>query len=194
MPKVYSDQKRTEIREKLLFVGLEIIKKHGLKGMNIQDITKKVGIAQGTFYNFFKSKEIFVCEIARAYQQKINEDMAEIVQKNGGLSKADIRCFYRETFLEDENSVYRYLTREDIQTLSTRLPVGYENYITSGRDAIVSGLENVKDKKPQCDVDLIFNWIQLLNLAVENKDLLSKAAFEKTIDKILDNLLDEIFQ
>lgn len=194
MPKVYTDEKRIEIKEQLMTAGIELIKKYGMKKMNIEEITKKVGIAQGTFYNFFKSKEIFVCEIARAYQQKINDRMDQIVQSKGGLSREDVRSFYRTIFLDDENSVYRYLSREDIQTLITHLPAGYINDMSSSRDAIAKVFEKVKNRKELCDVDLIFNMIQLLNLAVENKDLLSEAAFEKTIDKILDNLLNEIFE
>jgi AcrR family transcriptional regulator len=194
MPKVYSDEKRIEIKERLMIVGVELIKVYGMKRMSIEEITKKVGIAQGTFYNFFKSKEIFVCEIARAYQQKLNDHINELVETKGSLSRGDVRAFYRATFLEDENSIYRYLSREDIQTIITRVPASYVNDISKGRDAIARVFEKVENKKEICDIDLIYNWIQLLNLAVENKDLLSEVAFEKTIDKILDNLLNEIFE
>lgn len=194
MPKVYSDEKRLEIRGQLMKAGIGLIRQYGMKRMSIEELTKKVGIAQGTFYNFFKSKEIFVCEIASAYQEEIDLQVEEIVRMKGGLDRADVREFYRKTFLEDENSIFRFLSREDIQTIVTRLPAGYLSRISSGKESIMKMALKVKGGKESYDIDLIFNWIQILNLAVENKDLLSGAAFEKTINQIIDHLLDEIFE
>lgn len=194
MPKVYSEEKRLEIRRQLMESGVRLIREHGMKRMSIAELTKNVGIAQGTFYNFFKSKEIFVCEIAIAYQRELDHQVEAIVQRKGGLDRADVRSFYRKTFLEDETSIFRFLSREDIQTIVARLPSGYLNQITNGKASIMNMAEKVNGRKASYDIDLIFNWIQILNLAVENRDLLSGASFERTINQIIDNLLDEIFE
>lgn len=193
MPKVYSDERRLEIREQLMKTGVELIRQYGMKRMSIEELTRKVGIAQGTFYNFFKSKEIFVCEIARAYQKDIDNQVEEIVRVKGGLDREDVESFYRMTFLEDEKSIFRFLSREDIQTIVTRLPTGYSDQISDGRTSMMSLSKKIRGGKEAYDFDLIFNWIQILNLAVENKDLLAAAAFERTIHRIIDNLMDEIF-
>lgn len=193
MPKVYSDEKRLEIREQLMKTGVELIRQYGMKRMSIEELTRKVGIAQGTFYNFFKSKEVFVCEIALAYQQGIDDQVEEIARVKGGLDRKDVESFYRMTFLEDENSIFRFLSREDIQTIVTRLPSGYSDKISDGRASMIRMSKKIKGGKEAYDFDLIFNWIQILNLAVENKDLLAAAAFERTINRIIDNLMDEIF-
>lgn len=194
MPKVYSDEKRLEIRGQLMKAGVELIRKYGMKGMSIGELTAKVGIAQGTFYNFFKSKEIFVCEIASAYQKGIDHQVEEIVQMKGGLDREDVGSLYRRTFLEDEASIFRFLSREDIQTITTRLPAGYSTQISDGRASMMKMAEWIRGGKEVYDIDLIFNWVQILNLAVENKDLLSEAAFERTINRMIDHLLDEIFE
>lgn len=174
--------------------GTGLIRQYGMKRMSIEELTKKVGIAQGTFYNFFKSKEIFVCEIAGAYQEEIDHQVEEIVRMKGGLDREDVRAFYRKTFLEDESSIFRFLSREDIQTIVSRLPTGYLSQISSGKEAIMKMALKVRGGRASYDIDLIFNWIQILNLVVENKDLLSGKAFEKTINQIIDHLLDEIFE
>ena len=51
MPKIYSVEKRQEIVNQLMMVGLELIRQNGIKKMSIHELTKRVGIAQGTFYN-----------------------------------------------------------------------------------------------------------------------------------------------
>lgn len=194
MPKVYSEERRLEIRGQLMKVGVALIRKHGMKKMGIEELTRSVGIAQGTFYNFFRSKEIFVCEIARAYQEGIDNEVRKIVRTKGGLDREDIASIYRRTFLEDEGSILRFLNREDIQTLVTRLPEDYSDQLPDARASMMKMSESIKGGKGVYDFELIFNWVQVLNLAVENRDMLSGAAFEKTMNRIIDNLLDEIFE
>jgi len=194
MPKVYSEQKREELRNQMLMIGLELIKKNGMKKMSIEEITKTVGIAQGTFYHFFTSKEVFVVEIAKEYQRKINRHIERIVSEKGGIDREDLRLFYRRTFLEDQDSVFRYLRREDIQTLIQRLPEGSFQQLESSREVMERMFQKVIGRNEDCDLDVVFNWIQLLNLTVENKDMLSAVAFEKTFDGLLKVLLNEIFK
>ncbi len=106
----------------------------------------------------------------------------------------DLRAFYQKIFLEDEGSIYRYLSREDIQTIVTRLPVEYDNILTNAKESILISIEKIHNRKIGYDVNLIFNLIQVINFTVENRDLLSEVTFEKTVNIIIDNLMNEIFE
>jgi len=57
MPKVFSAEQRAVIQKKLLEAGLQVFSEFGLRKTRIEDITRRVGIAKGTFYSFFPSKE-----------------------------------------------------------------------------------------------------------------------------------------
>ena len=75
-----------ETKRKLITAGLELIKEAGFDAINVEDITKKAGVAKGTFYTYFKRKEDLVLDISRvpfseiADEIKTLEDM-EITQK-----------------------------------------------------------------------------------------------------------------
>ncbi|AWW27473.1 TetR/AcrR family transcriptional regulator [Acetobacterium sp. KB-1] len=193
MPKIYSNEKRQEIRNQLMIVGLELIKQHGLKKMSIHALTKSVGIAQGTFYNFFNSKEMLVYELANAYQQSINHKLDEIIKAKGHLERNDLRELYDCMFLSDENNVYRFLTREDLQLLFTRLPGDCFHKMTDIKTEMERNLRHASEKKEQYDLDAVINWIQLMNLTLQNKDILVKAGIEKMILQLIENMLDELF-
>ena len=45
-----------ETKRKLISAGLELIKEKGFDAINVEDITKKAGVAKGTFYLYFKDK------------------------------------------------------------------------------------------------------------------------------------------
>ncbi|MBW9172463.1 TetR/AcrR family transcriptional regulator [Clostridium estertheticum] len=193
MPKIYSQEKRQEIREQIMDMGLELIKQYGMRKMSIEQITKKVGIAQGTFYNFFDSKEILVYELANAYQERINQKLEEIIQIKGYLDRESLRELYYGMILKDEDNVYRLLKREDIQTFLTRLPSNCLNKISDTKMQMEKNLRYVSEKKEKYDLDAILNWIQVMNLVVENKDILVETGIEKIVNRMIENMLDEIF-
>ncbi|MRS05631.1 hypothetical protein EG832_20805 [bacterium] len=89
--------------------------------------------------------------------------------------------------------MFRYLRREDIQTLIQRLPEGSFQQLESSRAVMERMFQKVIGRNEDCDLDVAFNWIQLLNLTVENQDMLAAVAFEKTFDGLLKVLLNEIF-
>jgi AcrR family transcriptional regulator len=193
IPKIYSNERKHEIRERLYDAGLELIRQSGLKGMNIDIITKKVGIAQGTFYNFFPSKEILVFYLVKRYQEQINLKIEDIILKKGCLERSELRIVYHNMMLKDEQNVLRFLKRADIQTLLIRLPDEYKLDFDASETSIEKNLLFIKEKREQIDLYAVMNWIQILNITVENADLLHKDSMDKLIDRLIDNMLDEIY-
>ena len=45
-----------ETKRKLISAGLELIKEKGFDAINVEDITKKAGVAKGTFYVLFQTQ------------------------------------------------------------------------------------------------------------------------------------------
>ena len=193
MPKIYSEEKKKEIREQLMATGLELIKYNGIKRMSIEELTKRVGIAQGTFYNFFNSKEMLVYELANAYHERLDQKTEEIIKSNGFLDREDLRELYYNMILKDEDNVYRFLKNDDMQALITRLPKDCLLKISDIKVEIEKNLRYVNGKKEKCDLNAVINWIQVMNLTVENKDILEESGIEKIINKMIENMLDEIF-
>lgn len=48
------------MRRALLRAGVELIEEHGLENTTIEAITRRAGVAKGTFYNYFKTKHDLV--------------------------------------------------------------------------------------------------------------------------------------
>ena len=63
MPKIFNEQDQKRLRESLLKAGFDMICENGYKATTVDEITKKVKIAKGSFYLFFASKEEFVAEL-----------------------------------------------------------------------------------------------------------------------------------
>lgn len=64
MPNKETGAKRALVRagkrEKLIRAGMSVVLEKGLQNTSVEDITKAVGVAKGTFYYYFPSKEAFM--------------------------------------------------------------------------------------------------------------------------------------
>ncbi len=67
-----------ETKRKLISAGLELIKEKGFDTINVEDITKKAGVAKGTFYVYFKRKEDIVMEISRTPFGEIADELEQM--------------------------------------------------------------------------------------------------------------------
>jgi|GEM_PF-1325605 len=193
MPKIYSDDKKQAIKAKLMHEALDCIRNEGYKQLRIEDLTKKVGIAQGTFYHFFKSKESLLVELALAYQTFINERVHEIIRTKGIVGKGDFALLYQQMFLSDEANVFRYLKRADIEHLMSRLPVETTKLMEASRTTMLTTLEHLNSPRSHVNMQLAFNLIQVMNITVENRDLLVETAYESTIHLLVDQLVEIVF-
>ena len=63
MAKAFSSDEKLEIRKKMMDTALEIFHESGTKGLSIKELTTRVGIAQGSFYNFWKDKDALILDV-----------------------------------------------------------------------------------------------------------------------------------
>jgi len=73
VPRHFSKEEKEYIRSQLVQVGLELFEKFGVDKTNIGDITDKVGVAKGSFYNFYNSKGDLFMEIYSIERQKVQD-------------------------------------------------------------------------------------------------------------------------
>ncbi len=59
--------------------GIELFSSKGFKDTNVSDITKRAGIAVGTFYNYYASKEKLFIEIYLKENEKLKRSIMESI-------------------------------------------------------------------------------------------------------------------
>lgn len=75
MPKAYSDKERQEIISQLRKAALDSIMKKGIKKTTVDDLVKQVNIPKGTFYLFYKSKELLIFDAISQKEKILQEEM-----------------------------------------------------------------------------------------------------------------------
>ena len=67
----------------IFILGKELFSSKGFKDTNVSDITKKAGIAVGTFYNYYPSKEKLFIEIYLKENEKLKNSIMKSVDLDG---------------------------------------------------------------------------------------------------------------
>ena len=87
-----SNDKSSDTREQILVTALQLFAEHGYHKTKISDIVKMVGVAQGTFYWYFKSKEAIALEIIKNGQEKLLQFIAKGYRQSGGTVQDSVRA------------------------------------------------------------------------------------------------------
>ena len=89
MPKAFTEEERIKIKEALMETALDLFHDKGTKSLSIAELTKRVGITQGSFYNFWKDKDALIIElIVYRSNQKLRN-----IEKKFSTSLADPAAF-----------------------------------------------------------------------------------------------------
>ncbi len=71
MSRKFNQEEKAYIMSQLIKRGADLFRQYGFKKTSINDITNAVGIAQGTFYHFFTSKESLYFTILEKEEEKM---------------------------------------------------------------------------------------------------------------------------
>lgn len=63
MAKAFNEEEKQEIKQKMMDIALMLFHESGTKGLSIKELTSRTGIAQGSFYNFWKDKDTLILDV-----------------------------------------------------------------------------------------------------------------------------------
>jgi TetR/AcrR family transcriptional repressor of nem operon len=75
-------------RERLLSVALMEFRKHGFDGVGVADVMKEAGMALGSFYGYFDSKEQLIVEVSERAVSGTKALMLEFLENNAPANVA----------------------------------------------------------------------------------------------------------
>src|SRR5215469_17143525 len=80
------EQNKERTKERILVAALELFREKGLEGTTTKQVSKKAGIAEGTLFNYFKTKE----DLALYFFQKETENLIDWFRADTRLQKAPL--------------------------------------------------------------------------------------------------------
>ncbi len=126
MTKAFSKEEKENIREMFLRKSIPIFEKYGLKRTRIDDLTNAVGVAKGSFYSFFDSKEELFMEVLETIESDFKTKIFGETKKESSQSSDEyLKKILTEAFLTwDGYPLLKSVDITDYQYLARKLPPG----------------------------------------------------------------------
>ena len=74
------------LKEALISAGLEILSEHGLEGLSLRNVAKKIGVSHTAPYNHFPDKQALLAAISTAGHEQLHQILLDIFEKSKDTS------------------------------------------------------------------------------------------------------------
>lgn len=190
----FTESEKDQIRQCLLAKGKELFIKYGLSKTSIDDLVEACGIAKGSFYKFFSSKEELFFVILENQEEITNQLIGAHLQKDLP-PKELISSFLRMAYqLADENPLLQQWFQEgEAERVLRRVPehlrrnfaqVNEKKGIDFVQALIHQGV--LKEQEPEV-INGVLHAILRLRLHQEE---IGKELFPQVMDVIIDYIAE----
>lgn len=125
MPKSYSEQEREYIRKRLKEEAAKCLAQYGVRRTTVDEIVKRVNIPKGTFYLFYKSKELLLFEAIQEQHESVTRELQQAISALAGQEPSAEKItdvifgFYKMT---EKMPVLKLLDLSEVELLTRKLP------------------------------------------------------------------------
>lgn len=129
-------------RQALLDAAEEVFGEEGYDGASVAEITRRTGVAQGTFYVHFPEKNATFSELIRHVNHKVRANSAQAVEgltKRTDIERRGFEAFFE--FVTDHPGIYRIIRDAEFAAPDAhryhyaKLAEGYEKGLAGAMDS-----------------------------------------------------------
>ena len=155
------------------------------------ELADSVGIAKGTFYNFYQSKGELVADILSEFSKASEMQLKKKLNKTGRIHIDKLFEVYKNVFRPETAFSYHF-SSDDIawmqETEETKIFFAPEYGIRTAKLLF----EHVDGIRSDIDYEYIVNFAKLINLMIENRQSFCKGAFDRNIRSIMQMMMDDL--
>ncbi len=184
MPTAFTDEELEHIRSSLIQAGIRLSKELGLQKMSVEKLTAAVGIAKGSFYMFFGSKEDFILEVAEYTGAQTQKMLLSRLNGRRKMSAHEFMEFFSE-YLHSDFDLMNGLTVEDFFWLKKHIK---KQVLFDPDEQIKTAelwLSLINDVRPGVDAGTFVNLIKSIYAIREHGDTMVKASMESSVQVLL---------
>lgn len=184
MPIAFTEEEMTKLRHELILAGIRLSRELGLQRMSVEKITSAVGIAKGSFYIFFDSKEDFILEIADYANRETEKMLLAALNGRRQMSAHEFISFFN-TYIHSDYDLMGGLTVNDFFWLQKHIKKQDLFDPDAQLKTAQLWLSLINDVRNGVDVGTFINLIKSIYAIREHSDTMVKASIENSIQVIL---------
>ncbi|MEQ9450175.1 MAG: TetR/AcrR family transcriptional regulator [Pseudomonadales bacterium] len=192
MPRAFTETEETAIREQLRRKGLALFAAQGVTKTSVEQITQSVGIAKGSFYKFYGSKELLFFELLEDAQNEIRSPLLGAEEKNRTHLEKLLHQMFRAVL---NNPLIHFMGREsELLAISRKVPaevlIRHQQDDQKFLDQMIARW-NTRTETP--DRDQVAACITLFMLSCLNQDFIGERLAPYAEDIVVTDLANCFF-
>ncbi|MEX3743519.1 MULTISPECIES: TetR/AcrR family transcriptional regulator [Lysinibacillus] len=190
-----SAEQRKQIHETLLSKSKELFIQYGFSKTSIDDIVNACGIAKGSFYSYYPTKEELFYAVLRREEEIKNNIIAEVMSESLPPKELLMRFFDISFKAIEENEFFQNLyQRGEYERIVKRLPK--ELIDDHAREDLESSLQFVKFLQEKGvteeDPEILIGLFRIMMLLPLHRQEIGEQTFLKTIKKMIECLSNDL--
>ena len=180
----FSQEEQDKIRERMFTEGIALLKEYGVQRLTVDKLTKRCGIAKGSFYHFYDSKESYLLALFRYAGEKTEEMRVKKLAGRKQMTTHEFFEVYRE-YLYSDYDILRFVTIEDFLWIQKHLVNADYFKPKQQMPELESWLSMMSDARADVDRGVLTNLIKSIYAIREVRANLVQESIDDTVDFIL---------
>ena len=193
MARAFTEEEKQKIREALLDCAEEFICRQGIQKTTVDEIVEACHIAKGSFYAFYKTKELLFWDVVLRWHSDLEAMMFNRMQKITQLTEQNLSDFIFDAYvLCFDCGLANILTNGDMEYLIRKLPSDViDDHIAHEDDRLILLLIQLPQFK-SLDADLFSSAFRGLFLMLPYKKQIGPR-FEKVLKLCIRGVVSQMF-
>ncbi len=197
MPKSYSEQEREYIRNRLKEEAAKCLARYGVRRTTVDELVKRVNIPKGTFYLFYKSKELLLFEVIQEQHENVNRRLYQALSDIAGseISAGKLTDVIFEFYkMTEEMPVLRMIDLGEVELLMRKLPPEMvEAHLQDDTDTIEKMLALLPVKE-ETDIKVISAAFHAIYYATLHKSEIGEEQYDEALYALIYGIVTQIIR
>jgi len=199
MPKSFTSRESQIIQDALIMKGKDLFVNQGLKKTTVDDLAAAAGIAKGSFYKFFPSKEELYMSILEKEEKELRMNLKEDLIQGNSLKAEGIKIFFMNfiLFMNTSPLILKMFQEQALDYLVRKLePSRIQKHMESdevwARDIFADWQSSgyLKSMEPE----VFASVLRSVFLLFTQKEAIGPECFDRTMEFFIDSLSHEIIR
>jgi AcrR family transcriptional regulator len=195
MPKSYSDQEREYIVRRLKEEAAKCLAQYGVRRTTVDELVKRVNIPKGTFYLFYKSKELLLFEVIQEQHDAINKELAMALAQiaDKPLSAEVLTDLVFEFFKKtDDMPILKLLDTGEVELLVRKLPPEVVAAHLQDDTDTIEQMFSMFPVKKKVDVKVVSAAFHAVYFATLHKEEIGEEHYDEALKLMIYGIISQI--
>lgn len=191
MPTGFTEDEQEKIKEALFLAGIRLIRKYGVQRTTVDKLTKECGIAKGSFYLFYSSKEEYLVALSNYTGMKCQEMLLRKLAGRKQMTAKEFFEFFRE-YIYSDYDLMGSMTIDDFLWIKSHM--SEQHFFDPARITLIMQyfMDLISDKKDDVNPGVVTNLVKSIYAMREHRDTFVAEALDDSIELILQMLAEYI--